>query len=191
MAKVKRTRNFATVVYPESAPSDWMDILSEQHIPALISPLHDQDRTKEGELKKEHYHVVLLFDSVKTVEQATNVFSKINGVGCEIIQSVRGYTRYLCHLDDPDKVQYNVEDVKALHGADFYSIIGQASDKYKAIGEMIDYCREYNVYSYSELLEYARSARFDWFRILCDSGTVVIKEYLKSRSWLEKIVRDQ
>ena len=44
----------------------------------------------------------------------------------------------------------------------------------KAICEMIDYCEQENIYSYSELLKYCRAERFDWFRVLCDNGTVVM-----------------
>ena len=98
-----RTRNFATVVYPESAPDNWQEILSEQFVPAFISPLHDNDLNPTGEVKKPHYHVMIMFDSVKTREQAQDIFNLIGGVGCEIVQSLRGYARYLCHLDNPDK----------------------------------------------------------------------------------------
>lgn len=180
-----RTRNFATVVYPESAPEDWQEILSQQFVPAFISPLHDKDVNPTGEPKKPHYHVVLMFDGVKTREQAQDIISKINGVGCEVIQSIRGYARYLCHLDNPEKAQYKQEDVRSLCGADYPGTIGLVTDKYKAISEMIDYCREYNIYSYSDLLEYCRMERFDWFRVLCDNGTVVMKEYLKSKVWTD------
>ena len=38
-----RYRNFACVVYPESAPDNWQSILSDHHISAFISPLHDKD----------------------------------------------------------------------------------------------------------------------------------------------------
>ena len=38
-----RTRNFATVVYPESAPENWIDIIRESHINVIISPLHEND----------------------------------------------------------------------------------------------------------------------------------------------------
>lgn len=183
-----RTRNFATVVYPESAPLDWQDILSQQFVPAFISPLHDKDINPTGEPKKPHYHVVLMFDGVKTREQAQEVFSLIGGVGCEVVQSIRGYARYLCHLDNPEKAQYKQEDVRCLCGADYPAVIGLATDKYKAIGEMIDFCEDNCIYSYSELLKYCRSERFDWFRVLCDNGTVVMKEYLKSKSWTNKIV---
>ena len=30
--RAARTRNFATVVYPESAPADWMERLDQYHI---------------------------------------------------------------------------------------------------------------------------------------------------------------
>lgn len=180
-----RTRNFATVVYPESAPEKWQDKLAEQFVPAFISPLHDKDINPTGEAKKPHYHVVVMFDGVKTKEQAQDLFAKIGGVGCEVVQSIRGYARYLCHMDNPDKAQYKQEDVRSLCGADYVGVVGLVLDKYKAIGEMIDFCKEYNIYSYSDLLEYCRSERFDWFRVLCDNGTVVMKEYLKSRTWSE------
>jgi hypothetical protein len=178
-----RTRNFATVVYPESSPEGWQEILCEQFVPAFISPLHDKDVNPTGEPKKPHYHVIIMFDSVKTREQATELFAKIGGVGCEVVQSLRGYARYLCHLDNAEKAQYSPESVRSLCGADYTNTIGLVTDKYKAIGEMIDFCEEYNIYSYSELLKYCRMERFDWFRVLCDNGTVVMEKFLKSRSW--------
>lgn len=181
-----RTRNFVTVVYPESAPANWQEILAEQFVPAFISPLHCDDVNPTGEIKKEHYHVMIMFDSTKTLDQAKELFSKINGVGCEKVNSLRGYARYLCHLDNPEKAQYNVEHVRCLCGADYTTAIGLVTDKYKAIKEMIYYCQENNIRSYSDLLEYASEERFDWFRVLCDNGTVVIKEYLKSRDWAHR-----
>lgn len=179
----KRTRNYATIVYPESAPANWQDILSMQFVPAFISPLHDKDISEVGEPKKAHFHVMIMFDNVKTIEQALDIFNKIGGCGCEVVQSLRGYARYLIHIDYPDKAQYDPQSVRALCGADYVGTIGLVLDKYKAIGEMIDYCKANNIVSYSQLLEYSRDERFDWFRVLCDNGTVVIKEYLKSRSW--------
>ncbi len=102
-----RTRNFATVVYPESAPEEWQGILAEQFIPAFISPLHDKDLNPTGEEKKAHWHVVVMFEGKKSVEQVTEIFNLIGGVGCDKVHSIRGYARYLCHLDNPDKAKYN------------------------------------------------------------------------------------
>lgn len=179
----RRFRNFATVVYPDSAAENWQEILSDQLVPAFISPLHDMDTNPDGEIKKSHWHVMIVFDGNKSIDQAQDIFTSISGVGCEVVQSLRGYSRYLCHLDNPEKHQYLPEDVRALCGADYTSAIGLPTDKYKAISEIIDYCESNNVFSYSELIIYSRMQHYDWFRVLCDSGTVVVKEYLKSRFW--------
>lgn len=187
-----RTRNYVAVVYPDSenTPENWMDVLSETHIPIMISPLHDQDVNPDGKPKKAHYHVMLCFEGVKTPEQAREVFDKVGAV-CPPdqffkVQSLRGMARYFCHLDNPEKAQYDTGKVRTLGGADYMGAIGLVTDKYKAIGEMIDWCQEVGCYSYSTLLIYCRQERFDWFRVLCDNGTVVMKEFLKSLEWTEK-----
>lgn len=178
-----RTRNYATVIYPESAPDNWQQLLAEKFVPAFISPLHDSDINPTGEPKKPHHHVLIMFENVKTKEQAKEIFDCIGGVGCEVVNSLRGYARYLCHMDNPEKAQYAPEQVRSLCGADYTGTIGLVTDKYKAIKEMIAYCREKDIYSYADLLEYCAEERMDWFRVLCDNGTVVVKEYLKSRKW--------
>lgn len=181
MASDDRKRNFATVVYPESAPDDWLDFLQELCIPCFISPLHDSDCNPDGEIKKPHYHVLLMFEGKKSDKQVKEIFDCIGGVGSPAVHSIRGYARYLCHLDNPEKTQYLPEDVICFGGADYSDICSLPSDRYKIIGDIIDYCEDNYIYSYAQLLTYARFNRGDWFRILCDSGTFVIREYLKSK----------
>ena len=185
MASSRRFRNFATVVYPDSenTPSDWLSILQDFKTPILVSPFHDQDINVTGEPKKPHYHVLIMFEGMKSPDQVRELFDQVGGVGLETVNSLRGYARYLCHLDNPDKHQYSPSDVEAMSGIDYLEIIGLPSDRYEIIGEMIDYCQAELIYSYATLLIYARHNRQDWFRILCDSGTIVIKEFLKSFRW--------
>lgn len=185
MASARRFRNFATVVYPDSenTPEDWLSIVSEFKTPVLVSPFHDSDLNPTGEPKKPHYHVLIMFEGMKSQDQVKELFDQIGGVGLETVNSIRGYARYLCHLDNPDKHQYPPADVQQFSGADFFEIIGLPSDRYNVIGEMIDYCQAERIYSYATLLVYARHNRNDWFRILCDSGTIVMKEFLKSFRW--------
>lgn len=181
-----RGRNFATVVYPDSAPENWIDILSDFHIPAFISPLHDQDVNVTGEAKKPHWHVMVMYEGKKSIQQVGEVFAAIGGVGCEQISTIRGYARYLCHLDNPEKVQYNPDEVKQLAGADYNNIIGLPTDKYKCLREMQEFINSQDVEYYSDLADYALEYRQDWYRILCDSGTYFIREYIKSRSHKKK-----
>lgn len=175
-----RTRNFATVVYPESAPPDWLDILIEQKIPAFISPLHNADVNPTGEIKKEHYHVLIMFEGVKTVEQATKIFELIGGVGCEVVQSLRGYARYLCHMDNPEKHQYSVDDVRSLCGADYYSTVSLVIDRHKELKKMIAFIKENKIYMFSDFYEYCAEEQPEWFRLISDNCAYVIKEYQKS-----------
>lgn len=178
-----RTRNYTTIVYPESVPKDWLSILDKQHVQAFVSPLHDRDINPDGEAKKPHWHVLVMFDSVKTVAQAQELFEQIGGVGCQKVNSVRGAARYLCHMDNPEKAQYDSGDVRAFAGADYNEICSLASDKYRVIREMIAFCEDNNIINFADLLVYASENRNDWFRVLCDSGAFVVKEYLKSRKW--------
>lgn len=188
MAKSKtgttsRYRNFSTVVYPESAPEKWMDILADQKIPAMVSPLHDKDINPGGEVKKPHHHVIFAFEGVKTLDQVEEIIKLIGGVGCEVIKSLRAYTRYLCHLDNPDKAQYSQEEVRTFGGIDYYQITELAIDKYKAIWEMKDFCERYDIVSFYLLDRYAQQYRPDWSRVLADTSTLHMKEWLMSRKW--------
>lgn len=72
-------RNWTFLFYQENAPEDWLQQLTDLHIPMFISPLHDCDRfTKKDEeqgyeragaaepvnhLKKPHRHVLLKFSN--------------------------------------------------------------------------------------------------------------------------------
>lgn len=181
--KVSKTRNYATVVYEESAPSNWVEILGQCFVPAFISPYHQFDVNEDGTPKKPHYHVMIMFDNTKTEKQAREIFNKINGVGCEKVNSVRGMARYLCHMDNPEKYRYNEEDVKELCGADYFTTISLVTDKYKVLDEMIEFCEKYNVTSFYLLSKYAFQNKESWRRVLADSGSVFMREYLKSKQW--------
>lgn len=178
----ERTRTYATIIYTESAPKDWQDILQEEHIPCHISPLHDKDINKNGTSKKPHYHVMLMFDSVKTRKQAEKVFKKIGGVGAEVVNSPRAYARYLCHLDNPEKAQYPIEEVISYGGADYDMHINTAKDIYTTIGEIMDFCMENNIVCFADLTLYARHDKTEWFQIICDKS-MLLCQFLKSRYW--------
>lgn len=178
-----RYRNYATVVYPDSASENWQDIISELKIPVFISPLHDKDKNANGEDKKPHYHVEILFDSQKTKAQAEEVIKLFGGVGCEVVNSSRAYARYLCHLDNPEKAQYDIGEVKSYGGADYMTIIGTMADKAKAIRDMLQFIEEEDITCWADLMMYASVNRSDWFDCLINSGAYVTKEYIKSRTW--------
>lgn len=179
-----RTRNFATVVYPESAPLDWMDKLDQLHIAALISPLHDQDTNPSGEQKKPHYHVLLMFESPVDFESKVKpIFEEVGAVGRESVNSCRGYARYLCHLDNPEKAQYDISQVRCLGGADYYAITSLPTDDMKLLGEIFEYIQDNEIYSLAELLSLSRIYHPEWFYLIAMSRCYVVDKFIKSLEW--------
>lgn len=178
-----RSRTHATVVYPESAPSDWRDILAGMHIPALISPLHDRYTNPDGTTKKPHYHVMLMYTSVKSRRQAMEVISQIGGVGDEMVRSQSSYARYLIHADDPDKAQYDAANVIALSGAN-YEVVAQMSKDENTVREMVLYIRDNQITSFADFTELCAMNNEEWFRVMVSKNkTYFLREYIKSMSW--------
>lgn len=193
-----RTRCYSAIGYPESLNENFIDILVDTHVKTIISPLHDMDSDDDGNLKKAHYHIMLLFDSVKTIEQAQKIFDSIGCTQCIPVNSVQGQARYLCHLDNLDKHSYDVGNVICLNGSDYISLIELPTNHYQIVRDIINFCKENKIVSFSDILEYSSISNESWFRALCDNSAYVIKEYLKSKEWtvakdtskLDSIVED-
>ena len=180
-----KSRVWWCVVYPESAPPNWVELAKETFLEGFISPLHDRDLLPDGSKKKEHYHVPLMWSGPTTYSRAKEVMATFGGIiQPKVVGSLRGVARYLCHLDNPDKAQYDVEDVICLNGADYEAIIESAGDKYIILEEMQDFCVKYEIISFHQLNAYAKKHRpSDWYRCLCDNGAYVMREFLKSLKW--------
>lgn len=180
-----RKRNFATVIYPESAPADWRQRLNDQHVPALVSPLHDQDTDEgSGKKKKPHYHVLLMFETPKDFETDIKpIFDEIGGVGRENVKSKRGYARYLCHLDNPEKAQYDKSLVAAYGGADYSAVVHLPSDDVQMVRDIMDFVRVNGLYSFAEVLDVCAKVNEDWFNLLITSRGYIVREYVKSLLW--------
>lgn len=183
MSKEQRKRNWAFIVYPESAADDWCALLHSQLVPGYISPLHDRDLNADGTPKKPHYHVILTFRGLKSYAQVEEITDLVHGTIPIPCKDLRAYARYLCHLDNPEKAQYEPCGVVELGGTDYLSTVKSAADTDSAVGEMMDWCIENGCYSFYRLSNYARSERTDWFRVLTSQRTVFLVAWLKSMQW--------
>ncbi len=181
---VQRTRNWAVIAYPESLDKDWKERLDEEHIPAFISPLHDQDVNPTGEKKKAHYHILMMFAGNKTEEQVQKISDEVlSGVKVEKVKDLRAYSRYLCHIDNPEKAQYKPCDVICLGGVDYLEQVGTLADTDIVVAEMMEWCRKNKVYSFARLCDYSAEERKDWLRVLSSKRTVFMSAYLRSLQW--------
>lgn len=182
MAKETRTRNWSIIVYPESAPENWRSILDESHIEWVESPLHEFDVNPTGELKKPHYHVLLLFGGVKSYDQVSEFIKPLNGPIPQRCHNAKAMVRYFAHLDNPDKFQYSVSDIIPHGGVDISELLKPStSERYSIIKEMCEYVGEYNITEFYELMDYAMDQKFDtWFPLLCDNSAYIVNQYIKS-----------
>lgn len=182
-----RTRNWTIVVYADSAPENWREVIADLHVPAFISPYHDKDVTATGEPKKPHWHVVLCFKGKKSIEQIQAISDQLSGVKvlweeCAV-GNLSGMVRYLVHFDDANKAQYSIDDIQTFGGADVLAHFSEASDVDECVGEMMDWLNEQGITSFAALARYARQYRSDWFRVLTSKRTVFVAQYCKSLQW--------
>lgn len=183
MSKETRKRSWTFVVYADSAPEDWRRILAEACVPMFVSPYHDADVNPDGTPKKPHWHVVVMYTSLHAEKDAQEISDLCSGVKVQPVKDIVGMSRYLCHLDNPEKVQYPICDVQAFGGADYLEKVSKAADTDSALGEMMDFCIDQGCFSFFSLSNYARQYRPDWFRVITSSRTVFLTAWLKSMQW--------
>lgn len=188
MAKETRTRNWSCIVYPESAPEHWRDFLDDLHIEWVESPLHEFDTNPTGEVKKAHWHILLMFGGVKSYDQVMEAIQPLNCPAPQRCHNAKSMVRYFAHLDNPDKFQYNITDIVAHGGVDVADLLKPSSaERYTIIRDMCDYCAMEGITEFYELMDYAMAEKFDtWFPLLCDNSAYVVNQYIKSnreRAW--------
>lgn len=178
-----RTRNWTFVIYPESVSEGWRDILDDEHIQWVESPLHDKDTNPNGEIKKAHKHILVMYDGVKSYKQILELTERINATVPQRCGSAKGLVRYMLHMDNPEKYQYDREDMIAHGGADILEMLKPTSaSRYEMFKEMTSFIVENDIREYEELWIYAMEHRFDdWFPLLADNGTFAINTFIKSR----------
>lgn len=178
-----RSRTWTFILYEDSAPGNWSDLLDEMHIEWVESPWHDRDINSDGEPKKKHKHILLLFQGKKSYEQIKQITDNLNSPIPQRCHSAKGTVRYMAHLDNPEKAQYSTSDIKGHGGVDVSDMLRPcASARYELIREMMRFCKEEHIVEFQDLLDYAMQERFeDWFPLLCDNSSYVLGQYIKSQ----------
>ncbi len=179
----KKSRYWAFVVYPESAPEDWMQILQLSGLRAAVSPLHDKDLNPDEQEKKPHWHVIACWEGPTTFSAAKAITDKLSAPIPVPLNSVRGYYRYFTHKDNPEKFQYEEADIIHLGGFDPSDYIDWTRAEVDAMKRrIIQMVRDGNMTEYADLLEIlADSEAFDLLSVAMNN-TVLFRGYLQSRA---------
>ena len=147
--------------------------------------LSDNDREyfesiKSGSHKKPHYHCIVQYGngSKKSVEQVVQDFCKPLNAPCYVqaVRNMRGQFRYLFHLDNPEKHQYPVGELRLFNGFDTKDYLDCSNKELDILSVVIcDFiCRE-NITSYFEL-EFVTRVNLSWHKYVVNHS-VFFKEY--------------
>lgn len=202
MAKPDSHRNWKFIVYPESLPDDWLEIVENWGIQYAISPLHDLDVVTKydvkdsngywtdsdiGKLKKPHYHIYLFFEQAKIYSDVVSLISVFGVKTAQYFTECRRWVRYLCHLDSKTKHHYYPNDI--IFGNGYFDTGWKFIESEHSDDEFIDLCFEiisnYKVKYFCDFIDIVNSD-FPVCKLVCRKHAVYFKNYIVERRYKYK-----
>ena len=175
-------RYFAFLVYPETAPVDWKKQLKDTYGMYAISPLHDPDE----EQTKPHFHVIYKHPNTVSLDAAKRCIpDNIPANGFIIpLHHPRVYQRYLIHLDDIGKQQFQdgYHAIETLNGfpLDLRKELSE-TERFEIRSRVFDFIEDNAICEYCDLLNGLQSLgdadMFDY----AFNHTIAFNAYLKSK----------
>ena len=176
-------RYWAFVMYPESMPSNWKELLIEIGIPIAISPLHDMDINPDGEQKKPHYHCIVTYEGPTTYKMVKeNVCDKLNATIPIKLESIKGMYRYHLHLDNPEKYQYDDRNRMFFNGFD-KNLVEQLTktEILKIKIELQNMINDNDIKEYCDLLDLLLENNCNEMYDVASTHTIFFNTYLTSK----------
>ena len=179
-ANVKK-RNWAFVLYPESAPADWKERLEATGIQCAISPLHEFDTDPTGYVTKAHYNIILCYPGPTTYNNVNSLCDSLNQPIPQALEAVRGYYRYLTHKDNPDKYQYDERDIIALNGFNVLDYVEMTKSEVNAIKfRLTALIRENGFTEYKDFINFVMDTGLPEEYDVASGNTLYFNSYIRS-----------
>lgn len=177
-----KNRHWTFLVYPESAPTNWFEILQQTGLPFAVSPLHDKDLNPTGEQKKPHYHIVVCFPGPTTYNKvSSDICNQLNATIPQRVLSIVGIYRYFIHKDNPEKYQYDERDIRSSNGFDIGEYTTLTTNQilfYKK--ELLILCQKKKFTEYSQLVNYLLKNDCNDLLLVVSNFVVFFDRYLSS-----------
>lgn len=180
--KEQRSNKWAFLIYKESTPEDYLNVLEELHIPFILSPWHDQDINRStGEIKKAHKHGALFFESLKSYSQVSELLQeKLNApTHIEVVMSPKGMYDYFTHAENPDKTLYSIDDIESGCGFELDKfLVEQSTDSF--LIDVISTVENNDITEFEELVYFAYTNDSVLLNLVVDK-TYFFAKFLDSR----------
>lgn len=180
---MKKGRNWAFVVYPDSLPKNYEEIIQNLGLPMAFSPLHDSDIDPTGEKKKPHFHVICYYENTTTYKNVKeNVTDVLNGTIPIKLESMVGMYRYHLHLDNPEKHQYDDRLRHFYNGFDVSKVSALTTTEVNKIcKEIQDMIIKYHFCEYSDLLDFLKDNELNDIYDVAMNKSYFFNTYIRSR----------
>ena len=197
-----KSRYFAFIVYPQN-PAIWekpldtpgeedyaelreklAEILRETFGQYAISPIHQPD----DENKNAHWHVVYKHSNTCTLKAAQGIIPSVLPLNGYILMlhHPRVYQRYLIHLDNLDKEQFDggTNEILTVNGFPLDLTREFSAPELRQMRDEIhDLIRSNEIYEYADLLDaLADAGEVDLLDYACNH-TILFSTYLSSRRY--------
>ena len=184
---ITKKRNWAFVLYPESAPKNWREILMATGLQCAISPLHDKDVNPTGEPKKPHYHIILCYSGPTSYNVVKALTDSLNQPIPKALEQIRGYYRYLTHKDNPEKAQYSESDIQTINGFNISDFVELTRSEVNAIIlKLQQIIREGDITEYCDLLDLLSDSQMNTEFEVAATHTILFDRYITSRRHKKK-----
>jgi len=177
-----KKRNWAFVMYPDSAPANWQDVLQQTGLQCCVSPLHDTDINADETQKKPHWHVILCYSGPTSYNVVEKLTKNLNATIPQGVEQIKGYYRYLTHKDNPDKVQYDEADIISINGFSIRDFVDMTrAEVTKEKRNIMCFVEENDITEYCDLLvELDKHNLLDTWEVAANN-TIFADAYIRSR----------
>lgn len=104
-------RTFTISVKPALAKIQQLEIINQlKGVATVWSITHDKDINEQGEIVEPHTHFLIDYRTPRRISTIANIF-KVDNNFVELVRNKHGMLRYLTHLDDEEKYQYDPNEV--------------------------------------------------------------------------------
>lgn len=190
--KSKRSTTWTFVCWPESLPGDWRRRMADLHTP-IAWILHDRDvradapEDADPEDLKPHIHVLVRYDSLKSLDQVRADFEFTGIPYFEPVRSFKSMCRYLLHMDDADKHQYGKEEINTMGGISLdFSRKYSRDEELAIVADITAFVEDNDITEYATLWRYAARTDYAWLDILAGKASYGISQYIRSRNFADE-----
>lgn len=183
LSRYKKKRYWACILYPDSLPDGWQDMLMQTGLSCAISPLHDSDVNADGSPKKNHFHALFCYAGPTSFNSVVVIArGMLHGTLPIPIESPRGYYRYFCHLDSPNKAQYDPKDITHFNGFNQSDLLDMTkSEVIECKKKLQRLIIENEIFEYSEFCDYVMLNESDDMYDVATSHTLFFNAYIRSK----------